>query len=96
MKLIELLEAGIKTQDIVSNVYLDYSIAYSKKTDCFIKCDKLGKALKNELGECIKVVLTKNMLMDEDWYLDIFVEVNPLLVEALNYHIYCPTCGRKV
>jgi len=43
MKLFELLETAIKTQDIIINESSQLCMVYSKRYQCFVWCDRSGK-----------------------------------------------------
>jgi len=71
MKLFELLETAIKTQDIIINESSQFCMVYSERYQCFVWCDRSGKAKKNilDMSGYDRVLLSPKLLTKEKWYL---------------------------
>lgn len=71
MRLIDLLETAEKTQDIIVKDDWALGIVFSRKTNCYIWCDKLGKAIEdfNDWTGYKRVILSPKLIQDDDWYL---------------------------
>lgn len=71
MKLIDLLEAAKKTQDIIVRDGWALGIVYSERFNCYIWCDKDGKATEDltDVTGYKRVIFSAKLLEDGNWYL---------------------------
>lgn len=72
MKLFDLLESAKKTGDIIINNKYKLGVIYSTRYDCFVWCDKDGKAIEStqDYTGYKRVILSLKLLERDDWYLD--------------------------
>ncbi len=71
MELIDLLETAKKTQDIIVRDDWALGIIYSKRFNCYIWCDKDGKAKEDvtDMTGYKRVILSSKLLEEGNWYL---------------------------
>lgn len=71
MRLIDLLESAKKTQDIIVRDDWALGIIYSERFNCYIWCDKSGKAIYDttDITGFKRVVLSAKLLEEGNWYL---------------------------
>lgn len=71
MRLIDLLETAKKTQDMIVRDDWALGIIYSERFNCYIWCDKSGKAIEDDSDYTgyKRVVLSPKLLGGENWYL---------------------------
>lgn len=71
MRLIDLLKTAKETQGIIVRDDWDLGIIYSMRFNCFIWCDKDGKAIEDttDVTGFKRVLLSTKLLEEEKWYL---------------------------